>query len=631
MPITLPTDLGADLIAWYNADDFLGAPYDQPPNDSERQPTWYTSPYEGSLSPNNLEYHATDPGFYVSTTAYNDKAWINFSGDTDVSSSMIRGGIGETVPMAFSAFVRLFGIVQMKIVELGPFTIYYDNSSNSFKLTYQMDDGSYSTVFKANSSLSTIGYTITVGVDGSTPYMFINGQQLSALDAIISITGSTYNSSDQFVMASFSGNTAPLAVGEMAFYAATYQNMVDMDQYFFYRWFVEIIEITFEFDSNSDLFIQPLITFDGPQSLENNLFCWYDAAQFLNAPYNFTVDTRIPLWEPPPLSPFNSNLAHTLVSDGSIDPLVKLNILNSLPGLSFSKPAHASVEVYSDVEFNPGNYWAVSFVVTVFPDRSPDLTHVLFNNDSLSISYVSSDGDEEYSIQVYEVTNSGDTIDFYKKSSMINPGAYLVTIIHDNLSNSLRVNRVDQAPLDTQYYNVPQDLYDSTYFSINGNSDFPQPLIHEYIMYDPRNGNLATMEDYLTNKWMGAPMNETNITFAGIAALTINDANVILSALGDSIYVIPVDVFPSIPPKDVTDVIDYDFEFNRWLEFGETIVSVITNATLGLSVLASNISGSKVKILTIDGIPSTDHTISCQIVTSLSRRKTSRFTLRINP
>lgn len=84
-------------------------------------------------------------------------------------------------------------------------------------------------------------------------------------------------------------------------------------------------------------------------------------------------------------------------------------------------------------------------------------------------------------------------------------------------------------------------------------------------------------------------------------------------------------------PKNPIDQMDYDIDFSRWLEDGDTITSVDVAVTPPgeLTIPSSQISGPTVKVWTAGGLDGTTYEVSTAIGTSGGRVKEVCFKIRV--
>lgn len=84
-------------------------------------------------------------------------------------------------------------------------------------------------------------------------------------------------------------------------------------------------------------------------------------------------------------------------------------------------------------------------------------------------------------------------------------------------------------------------------------------------------------------------------------------------------------------PKNPIDQMDYDIDFSRWLEDGDTITSVDVTVTPSgeLTIPSSQISGQTVKVWTAGGLDGTTYEVSAAVGTSGGRVKEVCFKIRV--
>lgn len=78
---------------------------------------------------------------------------------------------------------------------------------------------------------------------------------------------------------------------------------------------------------------------------------------------------------------------------------------------------------------------------------------------------------------------------------------------------------------------------------------------------------------------------------------------------------------PSIFTKDPDAVLDYKFDWDSWLEAGETITTRTITAASGITVDSSSItdSGKSVTVWLSAGTVGLDYSVACKVTTSSSR------------
>ena len=81
-------------------------------------------------------------------------------------------------------------------------------------------------------------------------------------------------------------------------------------------------------------------------------------------------------------------------------------------------------------------------------------------------------------------------------------------------------------------------------------------------------------------------------------------------------------------PKDVSAVLDYEFDWAPWLEVGETIASHV--ATVTGAVKDSSANSTTAVTIWVSGVTvDTTATVACKIVTSAARTDERTINLRI--
>lgn len=90
-------------------------------------------------------------------------------------------------------------------------------------------------------------------------------------------------------------------------------------------------------------------------------------------------------------------------------------------------------------------------------------------------------------------------------------------------------------------------------------------------------------------------------------------------------------MLPPVLIKDPSAELDYGFDWSArsWLDAGETISAAVWTIPAGLTLITSQIVGSKTVAWIGGGTAGTDYTIACRITTSAGRTDERSMTLRV--
>jgi len=80
--------------------------------------------------------------------------------------------------------------------------------------------------------------------------------------------------------------------------------------------------------------------------------------------------------------------------------------------------------------------------------------------------------------------------------------------------------------------------------------------------------------------------------------------------------------------KDPDSVLDYSFDWNEWLESGESISSHVVTVDVGITKDSSDNSSTAVTVWLSGGTAGTSYNIACEIVTSAGRTTERSITIR---
>jgi hypothetical protein len=71
--------------------------------------------------------------------------------------------------------------------------------------------------------------------------------------------------------------------------------------------------------------------------------------------------------------------------------------------------------------------------------------------------------------------------------------------------------------------------------------------------------------------------------------------------------------------KDPSAILDYDFDWNRYLDVGETIVSHSITVESGLTFMSSSEDAGIVKVWVSGGTHGVNYDVACLVTTSVGR------------
>jgi hypothetical protein len=81
--------------------------------------------------------------------------------------------------------------------------------------------------------------------------------------------------------------------------------------------------------------------------------------------------------------------------------------------------------------------------------------------------------------------------------------------------------------------------------------------------------------------------------------------------------------------KDPSDVLDYEVNWSRWLQPGETLVSRTVTVDTGITVDSSVLGSDKVTIWLSGGTVGTSYRIACRVTTNQFRTAERTFRIQV--